>query len=69
MWLWFEIANYKHNTGIDILCIRVKITMEQMPEDPTDGMSTLVQNGLVTSGNKPLTEPVLTNISDPIWCN
>ena len=45
MWLWFQICKFyfKHNLGIDILSIQVNINLEQMPDDLTDGQSTLVQ--------------------------
>ena len=54
----------------DILSIQINITLEWMPEErnvdrnhvPGSG------NGLVPSGNKPLHEPVLSNISEAIWC-
>ena len=39
-----------------------------MPQDLTDDKSTLVSgNGLVSSNNKPLPEPVLTKVSNAIW--
>ena len=44
---------------------------DQLPQDLTDDKSTLVQviNGLVPSGNNPSPEPVLTKISNAIWCH
>ena len=41
-----------------------------MPQDLTDDKSNIGSgNGLVPSGNKPLPEPVLTKISNAIWCH
>ena len=40
-----------------------------VPKDLTDDLdNTGSGNGLVPSGNKPLHGPVLTKISDAIWC-
>ena len=49
--------------------ISYEIALRWMPLDLTDDKSTLVQviNGLVPSGNKPLPEPMLTQISVAIW--
>ena len=38
-----------------------------MPHDLTDDVNIGSGNGLVSSGNKPLVEPVLTKISNDIW--
>ena len=32
----FEFVNFKHNLGIDILCIQVYIALEYMPKNLTD---------------------------------
>ena len=46
----------------------VPIVLKWMPMDLTDGKSTFCSgNGLVPSGNKPLPEPMLTQISVAIW--
>ena len=45
-----------------------EIALRRMPQDLTGDKSTLVQeNGLVSSGNKPLPEPMLTQIYVAIW--
>ena len=44
--------------------------LRRMPQDLTDDKSTVGPgNGLVPSGNKPVPEPVLTKISNAIWCH
>ena len=43
MWLRFKCINVKYITEIDILGIKVKITLEKMSEDLVDDKSTLVQ--------------------------
>ena len=41
-----------------------------MPQDLIDDKVNIGSgNGLVASGNKPLPEPVLTKISNAIWCH
>ena len=61
------MRKFKPNLGIysDILSIQININLEWMPEDLVDGKSTLVQvMALVPEGTKPLSEPMLTKISD-----
>ena len=36
-------CDFKHNFMIAILSTQVNITLKSMPEDPVDGMSTMVQ--------------------------
>ena len=55
-------VNIKHNLRFDILGILIDITLEWMPGDLIDGKPTLFQV-VVLSGNRPLTGPVLTQIS------
>ena len=65
-----KCLNFKHNLSINI---QVTITLEQehMPgmkarEPHWWEVTTGLGNGMVTSGNKPLPEPVLTKIHYPI---
>ena len=62
----FKFINFKH---IDILSIQE----EKYPRMYARGSHWWVNigsgNGLVPSGTKPLPEPLLTKISDTIWCH
>ena len=83
-WSNFTSASFKIILQIDILSAPSDIGLSWVPENLTDGKSTLVQvmaglhwwsvnigsgNGLVPSGNKPLPEPMLTQIFVATWCH
>ena len=67
MWLRFKCINVKYITEIDILGIKVKITLEKMSEDLVDDKSTLVQvMAMCRQAKKPLPEPESSIISDSV---
>ena len=51
-----ELVIFKLLSRIDILSIFVTLELKWKPQDFTDGSG----NGLVLSGTKPLTDPILT---------
>ena len=58
----FKCVNFKHSLGVTILNIQTNITLGWMPVDLFDGQCIGSDDGLVPTGNKPLHEPILTQI-------
>ena len=61
-----KYENFKHSLWIDILSIQVNVTLKWGRSPWCVNIAR--GNDLVSSGNKPLTELVLTKIFNVIWC-
>ena len=50
-------------------CILIPISLKFVPEDPTRNKSVLFQAmALLQKGDRPLTDPMLTQIYNATWC-
>ena len=67
----FRYVIFQEILVIDGWGISCEIALIWMSFDFTEWWSDNIGsgNGLVASGNKPLPEPMLTQISDAIWCH
>ena len=63
----FSKPIFKLNLVIDGQSVCCEIAFMWLSLDITDGESTLVENDLVSLGNKPLAKPAFTEKFDAIW--
>ena len=70
IWMKFRYVIFKHILVIDGWGISSEIVLIWMSLDFTDGSVNIGSGtGLLPSGNKPLPEPKLAQISVAIWCH